>query len=463
MVWTLDNDDFRGKCYGEQSPLISTLKSALQEGESLLTTKATRAPKVTSRTTSKPKTTQRPKSSTPPPFTTPEPSPPFECADEGFFNNPTDCKKYFWCLDSGPSNLGLVAHSFTCPSGLFFNKARDSCDYAANVVCRVKKPSTTTSTTPKPRPRPRQKTTKTTRRTTPKPKEVVLNDLDLDALKAPLEAVKSESLSDLLQLLQQLGLNQIQDKLHGRESSSNAANTTLSPTLPEYRTLNRRRPSTTTTDSTPSAEVFNQYARPDRTTHSGDGASRTVIPRGPQFHAPAPEAGEVNHDDLFPDVGDDVDEDPRQTFPPGDFPFVYHTPSRQRSRTTADDSVEEEEDDKSDDVTTTPKPARPTQSHRRVVVRVRPMTPKGQDAKEKLETPRNQYILAQTVGVRQQVQPNRLEELTTPPSSKPPRRARPIRKTTTTTTTTTTTEPPRYRAPPRPKELVSTTPFNLLQ
>lgn len=442
MVWTLDNDDFRGKCYGEQSPLVNTLKSALQEGESLLTTKATRSPKVTSRTTTtKPKTTRKP--STLPPFTTPDPGPPFECEDEGFFNNPTDCKKYFWCLDSGPSNLGLVAHSFTCPSGLFFNKARDSCDYAANVVCRVKKTSTTTGTTPRPRPRPRQKAT---RKTTPKPKEeVAINDLDLDALKAPLEAVKSESLSDLLQLLQQLGLNQIQDKLHGRES--NAANTTLSPTLPEYRTLDRRRPSTT--DSTPSAEVFNRYAQPDR---SGGGA---VIPRGPQFHAPAPEAEQVHHDDMFPD-----DEDPRQTPPPADFPFVYHTPSRQRSRTTADDSVEEE-DDENDDVTTTPKPSRPTQSHRRVVVRVRPMTPKGQDAKEKSETPRNRYILAQTVGVRQQVQPNRLEEQTTPSSSKPPRRARPIRKTT--TTTTTTTEPPRYRDPPRPKELVSTASFNLFQ
>ena len=443
MVWTLDNDDFRGKCYGEQSPLVTTLKSALEEGEALLTTKATRAPKATTRTTAKPK--QKPKTSPSPiPFTTPDPGPPFECEDEGFFNHPTDCKKYFWCLDSGPSNLGLVPHSFTCPSGLFFNKARDSCDYAANVVCRVKKTSTTTSTTPRPRPRPRQKTT-TTRRTTPKPAKEVANDLDLDALKGPLEAVKSDSLSDLLQLLQQLGLNQIQDKLHGRESS--AANTTLSPTLPEYRTLDRRRP-TTTTDSTTAAEVFLQYARPDRTsnTEGGSSAARTVVPRGPQYHVPAAEAEVVNHDDLF---SDDDSEDEMGNPPPTtavEFPFVYHTPSRQRSRTTADDS-EEEEGDAGDDIATTPKP-RPTQSHRRVVVRVRP---KGGDAKEKPETPRNQYVLAQTVGVRQQVQPNRLEEQ---PSSKPPRRVRPaIRKTT--TTTTTPEPPPRYRAPPRPKELVS--------
>lgn len=29
MVWTLDNDDFRGSCNGQQSPLISALKEAL--------------------------------------------------------------------------------------------------------------------------------------------------------------------------------------------------------------------------------------------------------------------------------------------------------------------------------------------------------------------------------------------------------------------------------------------------
>lgn len=43
--------------------------------------------------------------------------PDFKCKDEGFFPHPRDCKKYFWCLDSGPSNLGIVAHQFTCPSG----------------------------------------------------------------------------------------------------------------------------------------------------------------------------------------------------------------------------------------------------------------------------------------------------------------------------------------------------------
>lgn len=80
----------------------------------------------------------------------------FTCKDEGFFPHPRECKKYFWCLDSGPSNLGIVAHQFTCPSGLVFNKISDSCDYSRNVICKDKKTSseaittTTTTTTPKP-------------------------------------------------------------------------------------------------------------------------------------------------------------------------------------------------------------------------------------------------------------------------------------------------------------------------
>lgn len=65
----------------------------------------------------------------------------FKCEEEGFFAHPRDCKKYFWCLDSGPSNLGIVAHQFTCPSGLYFNTAADSCDFTRNVLC--KKSSTT--------------------------------------------------------------------------------------------------------------------------------------------------------------------------------------------------------------------------------------------------------------------------------------------------------------------------------
>lgn len=84
------------------------------------------------------------RTTTPEPPTTPDPGSDFKCQDEGFFPHPRDCKKYFWCLDSGPSNLGVVPHLFSCPSGLVFNKETDSCDYTRNVVCS-KTPLTTTT------------------------------------------------------------------------------------------------------------------------------------------------------------------------------------------------------------------------------------------------------------------------------------------------------------------------------
>ncbi|CAL7941012.1 unnamed protein product [Xylocopa violacea] len=114
------------------------------------------------------------KLTTPEPPTTPDPGTDFKCEDEGFFSHPRDCKKYFWCLDSGPGGLGVVAHQFTCPSGLVFNKAADSCDYPRNVVCpKPKTAQTTASTTRAPITAATSRTTylySTTRRpTTEKP------------------------------------------------------------------------------------------------------------------------------------------------------------------------------------------------------------------------------------------------------------------------------------------------------
>lgn len=48
------------------------------------------------------------------------------------------------------AGLGIVAHQFTCPSGLYFNKAADSCDYSRNVHCDKKATTTSTTTTEEP-------------------------------------------------------------------------------------------------------------------------------------------------------------------------------------------------------------------------------------------------------------------------------------------------------------------------
>ncbi|CAH1403453.1 unnamed protein product [Nezara viridula] len=189
MFWSIDNDDFRGK-----------------------TNKVGKI-KTTARTTTTPSPPQS--NTTPEPPTTPDPGSDFVCKDEGFFPHPRDCKKYFWCLDSGPSDLGIVAHQFTCPSGLFFNKAADSCDFSRNVICNKKSATTTTTTTtvtpkttkaspgkitlpPKTTSLPRTTTTTTTT-TTEAPIEEEEEEEDRDNAEDP------QAIKQLIALIKKLG------------------------------------------------------------------------------------------------------------------------------------------------------------------------------------------------------------------------------------------------------------------
>ncbi|XP_058064495.1 mucin-2-like [Anopheles bellator] len=190
MFWSIDNDDFRGTCHGKPYPIIEAAKEALLANtnvganditspsglrkinrsrkrptthnrvntvnnndikpsfNSMQDRKVGNHNRIVATTTASTTTTEGSwliggRTTTPQPPTTPDPGADFKCTDEGFFPHPRDCKKYFWCLES-PS-LGLVAHHFTCPSGLVFNKLADSCDYARNVICSKHAPITSTT------------------------------------------------------------------------------------------------------------------------------------------------------------------------------------------------------------------------------------------------------------------------------------------------------------------------------
>ncbi|XP_028176647.1 mucin-5AC [Ostrinia furnacalis] len=275
MFWSIDNDDFRGNCHDKPYPLIEAAKEAYivklgATDNSIVTDRpqsVTRAssrrrnrPRVTSTTTT---TTARPSSSrtksskrkpspsvvsttptwniaTPEPPTTPDPGADFKCTDEGFFQHPRDCKKYFWCLDSGPSNLGIVAHQFTCPSGLFFNKAADSCDFARNVLCKkpaattkapaTKAPSTTTTTAaPSTTRKPIKLSTRnsllfrttTTTTTTPEPESEEEYEEDVAEDNADIEAEDPRVIKELIDLIKKVGgVEQLEKHLHFGETSA---------------------------------------------------------------------------------------------------------------------------------------------------------------------------------------------------------------------------------------------------
>ncbi|KAL0882853.1 hypothetical protein ABMA27_016384 [Loxostege sticticalis] len=275
MFWSIDNDDFRGNCHDKPYPLIEAAKEAYivklgATDNSIVTDRPQSVTRASSRrrnrprsstttTTEKPATAAKTKSSkrkssavtsttpawniiTPEPPTTPDPGSDFKCTDEGFFPHPRDCKKYFWCLDSGPSNLGIVAHQFTCPSGLFFNKAADSCDFARNVLCKkpaattkapaTKAPSSTSTTTERTTTTTRKPVklstrnsllfrTTTTTTTTPEPESEEEYEDEVAEDNADIEAEDPRVIKELIDLIKKVGgVEQLEKHLHLGESSA---------------------------------------------------------------------------------------------------------------------------------------------------------------------------------------------------------------------------------------------------
>jgi len=151
MFWTIDNDDFRGSCGETPFPIIESAKEALYSvGPSNDVSSKTHRFGPTEPSKKKIDRPQQPtrqnsprafskgdfnpgSATTPAPPTTPPSEVVFECKNEGFFPDPSTCKKYFWCLDT-PSQ-GMVAHTFSCPQGLYFNTITDGCDFLRNVNC----------------------------------------------------------------------------------------------------------------------------------------------------------------------------------------------------------------------------------------------------------------------------------------------------------------------------------------
>nr|XP_050857845.1 mucin-5AC-like isoform X1 [Vespula vulgaris] len=187
------------------------------------------------------------KLTTPEPPTTPDPGTDFKCEDEGFYPHPRECKKYFWCLDSGPGGLGLVVYQFTCPAGLVFNKAADSCDYPRNVVCpKAKTPQTTT----------RAPITAATSRTT-----------YLHSTTQRTTTTKSDSEEEIEYYDDEEELEDIDDEEEEEEEEKIEPKITSTMKPLQYKTINRNKPSTasTSTSTTSKPEKEEEYKNSDPT------------------------------------------------------------------------------------------------------------------------------------------------------------------------------------------------------
>ncbi|KAG5346619.1 CHIT1 protein, partial [Acromyrmex charruanus] len=175
------------------------------------------------------------KLTTPEPPTTPDPGTDFKCEDEGFFPHPRDCKKYFWCLDSGPGGLGVVAHQFVCPSGLVFNKGADSCDYPRNVICPKTSKTSIVSTTRSPITAATSRTTYLHSTTTAKVESEEYDSEEDDSLEEDDEIEENEEIEE-------------EEEEEEKRKEEPVTTTTTRPLV--YKTLTRNRPSTTTTTTT---------------------------------------------------------------------------------------------------------------------------------------------------------------------------------------------------------------------
>lgn len=115
MLWSIETDDFHGKC-GEKYPLLKTLNAGLRGGVPVPSEQPEKKPEEKPR----PEPTQRP---TQPPATAP---PSGVCKKEGYNRDENDCSVFYLCQNVGGS---LKPQRFDCPAGLAFDPQITACNY----------------------------------------------------------------------------------------------------------------------------------------------------------------------------------------------------------------------------------------------------------------------------------------------------------------------------------------------
>ncbi|XP_066937421.1 chitinase-3-like protein 1 [Macrobrachium rosenbergii] len=121
MIWSIETDDFKGKCHGRTFHLTKTLYETFLGGD--IPQPPTMEPK--------PQTTLSPDVSVGPRTTYNPPPPEGICQRPGNNPDPEDCTHYFQCAE-GPNGKYEQAEE-KCPAGLLFNPVALICDWDYSV------------------------------------------------------------------------------------------------------------------------------------------------------------------------------------------------------------------------------------------------------------------------------------------------------------------------------------------
>ncbi|CAL1270702.1 unnamed protein product [Larinioides sclopetarius] len=139
MVWSLETDDFKGKCHGYRNPLLNAINAVLN-GSSLplpdlnIDEDNSIFQDIPSSSSASPKTSTEvtPKSVA---VTTSDPGDePLPCPRDGYFRHPKNCRLFYLCQPRKPGqDAGYQIYLFTCGVGTVFSEDMRTCAFPSSV------------------------------------------------------------------------------------------------------------------------------------------------------------------------------------------------------------------------------------------------------------------------------------------------------------------------------------------
>lgn len=160
MVWSIETDDFQGKCHGKKYPLLTAINeefadpsvalplppespivnvhpsdsSSSSSSSTSTSTSTTTSTTTTTTTTTTPRpsttsTTKAPEVTSKEPQHDPINAPNFVCTRDGLQRDPGDCQKFHSCVRvQGQDGSTFLPYEFSCPPGTVFDEKIKGCN-----------------------------------------------------------------------------------------------------------------------------------------------------------------------------------------------------------------------------------------------------------------------------------------------------------------------------------------------